>query len=135
MLTSALKPQVFPQLLKKEEGGTLRIRVPGCSTGEETDSLAICLLEYLDSQARKVAVKFFGTVAQKSGAVKPRLSRSRNALGSGPDITPKSKEAARLDAKAPGRNPLHHQPMGTGSPAAKPSRLRTLGRVTCPARQ
>lgn len=58
----ALKTQVFPELLKhKEEGGTLRIWVPGCSTGEEAYSLAICLLEFLDSQERKVAVKFFGS--------------------------------------------------------------------------
>lgn len=58
----ALKTHVFPELLKhKEEGGTLRVWVPGCSTGEETYSLAICLLEYLDSQERKVAVKFFGS--------------------------------------------------------------------------
>ncbi|MBX3468221.1 MAG: PAS domain S-box protein [Planctomycetes bacterium] len=39
----------------------LRVWVPGCSTGEEVYSLAICLTEALGEQAGAVPVKLFGT--------------------------------------------------------------------------
>ncbi|WP_373540941.1 chemotaxis protein CheB [Chamaesiphon sp.] len=43
-----LKTQVLPQLLRhKSPESSMRIWVPGCSTGEEVYSIAICLLEVL----------------------------------------------------------------------------------------
>ncbi|WP_325481226.1 CheR family methyltransferase [Piscinibacter sp.] len=58
----ALADTVFPRLL---HAGTpavpLRLWVPGCSTGEEVYSIAICLMEYLASHSLNNAVQIFGT--------------------------------------------------------------------------
>src|SRR6202007_1880960 len=44
----SLKSKVFPAILKdKSSKESIRIWAPGCSTGEETYSLAIVLLEFL----------------------------------------------------------------------------------------
>jgi two-component system, chemotaxis family, CheB/CheR fusion protein len=53
---------VFPRLLEgRSPKDTLRIWVPGCSTGEEVYSLAICLLEYLGDRAESIPIQLFGT--------------------------------------------------------------------------
>jgi len=53
---------VLPVLLKnRKESAPLRIWVPGCSTGEETWSLAICILEYCQDHALGIPVKIFAT--------------------------------------------------------------------------
>jgi two-component system, chemotaxis family, CheB/CheR fusion protein len=39
----------------------IRVWVPGCATGEEVYSLAICLLEYLKEQSLRATVQIFGT--------------------------------------------------------------------------
>lgn len=58
----ALEQRVFPELLAhKAEDAALRIWVPGCATGQEAYSLAICLTEFLAKQARGPAIKIFGT--------------------------------------------------------------------------
>lgn len=59
---AALEQQIFPELLQhKKDDETIRVWVPGCSTGEEAYSLAISLLELLDSQERPVSIKLFGS--------------------------------------------------------------------------
>ncbi|HWN67065.1 MAG TPA: CheR family methyltransferase [Haliangium sp.] len=58
----ALAQHVFPALRKaSEENATIRIWVPGCSTGEEAYSLAICVLESLDGQEHAVSIRIFGS--------------------------------------------------------------------------
>ncbi|MBC7883003.1 MAG: PAS domain-containing protein, partial [Anaerolineae bacterium] len=39
----------------------IRIWVPGCATGEEVYSLAICLLEILEARSLRAAIQIFGT--------------------------------------------------------------------------
>jgi two-component system CheB/CheR fusion protein len=57
-----LKEKVFPSLLKNRlSGQPLRFWVAGCSTGEEAYSLAICLLEYLESQPETPSIKILAT--------------------------------------------------------------------------
>ena len=60
---AALKATVFPEVLKqKSAGGTIRIWVAGCSTGEEAYSLLIALVEFLiEANASEVPIQLFGT--------------------------------------------------------------------------
>ena len=58
----ALKEKTFPQILKeKKPGSMIRIWVPGCSTGQEAYSLAMALLEFLDSHALRPTIQIFAT--------------------------------------------------------------------------
>ena len=57
-----LKEKVFPFLLNKErENNAIRIWVPGCSTGEEAYSIAICLLEFMSEIPSPPAIQIFAT--------------------------------------------------------------------------
>ena len=69
----ALKAKVFPAIAKdKTNKGTIRIWAPGCSTGEETYSLAILLLEYLGDKAPHFQIQLFGTDVNQRGVEKAR---------------------------------------------------------------
>lgn len=60
----SLKQRFFPALIKQKGrvGGELRVWVPGCATGEEVYSLAICILETLGSAVTaRIRVQVFGT--------------------------------------------------------------------------
>src|SRR6266446_2912307 len=68
-LFRALKKRFLPALLKdkkKDRQRELRVWVPGCATGEEVYSLAICLLEVLGNQLSKIRVQIFGTDLSES---------------------------------------------------------------------
>jgi two-component system, chemotaxis family, CheB/CheR fusion protein len=57
-----LKRVVFPRLLEdRPPSSPIRIWVPGCSSGEEVYSIAICLLEHLEDAADSTPIKIFGT--------------------------------------------------------------------------
>jgi two-component system, chemotaxis family, CheB/CheR fusion protein len=69
----ALKSKVFPSIVKdKTNKGTIRIWAPGCSTGEETYSLAIVLLEFLGDKGSGFQVQLFGTDVNERGIEKAR---------------------------------------------------------------
>ena len=59
----ALKKVVYTDLLKQREQvmSPIRIWVPGCSTGEETYSHAISLMEFLGEERAEVPIQIFGT--------------------------------------------------------------------------
>ena len=58
----ALRIEVFPGILKhRSPEEPLRVWVPGCSTGEETYSQAIALLEFLGNSSAEIPVQLFGT--------------------------------------------------------------------------
>ena len=58
----ALREQVFPRLVQgRSARSPIRIWVPGCSTGEEVYSIAICLYEFLEESHTKVPFQLFGT--------------------------------------------------------------------------
>jgi len=81
----ALEQRVFSSLFQDRnlEEHPVRIWIPGCSTGEEVYSIAICLLEYMWGQARTLgqaalttkAVQIFGTDISEAA-----LDRARSGL-------------------------------------------------------
>ncbi|MEM9003209.1 MAG: CheR family methyltransferase [Cyanobacteria bacterium P01_F01_bin.86] len=59
---AALKDRVLPIILQQSSAVTsIRIWVPGCATGEEVYSIAMCLLENLDSLVISPTIQIFGT--------------------------------------------------------------------------
>ncbi len=57
-----LKEEIFPRLVENRTvKSPIRVWVPGCSTGEEVYSLAICLYEFLEAHRLEVGAQFFGT--------------------------------------------------------------------------
>src|SRR6266404_6331352 len=90
-LFRALKKRFLPALLKnkkKDRQRELRVWVPGCATGEEVYSLAICILEVLGSQLSTIRVQIFGTDLSESvieharagiypGAIEKDVSQAR----------------------------------------------------------
>ena len=70
---ATLKKKVIPRLLKaKREGSEVRVWVPGCATGEEAYSLAICLIEEIDRSARNLRLQIFGTDLSEAVITKAR---------------------------------------------------------------
>src|SRR5258705_3335697 len=54
--------KVFPTLVKNRgREDPIRIWVPGCSTGEEAYSIAICLMEFLGDRAADREIQIFAT--------------------------------------------------------------------------
>src|SRR5207245_535360 len=57
-----LKQNALPAILKdREPADPIRVWVPGCSTGEEVYSIAICLTEFLESVGAEFPIQIFGT--------------------------------------------------------------------------
>lgn len=77
----ALKTQVYPAIVKdKGNRGMIRMWAPGCSTGEETYSLAMTLLEYLGDRAASFQVQIFGTDLNEKGIQKARTGVYRESI-------------------------------------------------------
>ncbi|MGP8090607.1 MAG: chemotaxis protein CheB [Syntrophobacteraceae bacterium] len=71
----ALKKEAEAYILEgKKQGETLRIWVPGCSTGEEAYSIAIILIECLEGLGKKgrFKIQIFATDIHKEGIEKAR---------------------------------------------------------------
>ena len=76
-----LKTQVYPVIVKdKGNKGTIRMWAPGCSTGEETYSLAMTLLEFLGDRASSFQVQIFGTDLNEKGIQKARAGVYRESI-------------------------------------------------------
>jgi two-component system CheB/CheR fusion protein len=73
----ALKDVVYPAILTAHTLPTnpIRIWVPGCSTGEETYSLAISLMEFLGDEKTEIPVQIFGTDLSEGA-----IQRARNGI-------------------------------------------------------
>ncbi len=69
----AMRTQVFPEIVKgRRSDHTLRIWTPACSSGEETYSVAITLLEYLGDKTAGNSIQFFGTDVSESSVARAR---------------------------------------------------------------
>ncbi|MBI2023532.1 response regulator [Candidatus Giovannonibacteria bacterium] len=67
-----LKQKIFPKLLSGNPE-SLRIWIPGCSTGEEVYSLAIILAELAAEQGSHPTIQIFGTDISEEALKKARL--------------------------------------------------------------
>jgi two-component system CheB/CheR fusion protein len=56
-----LKDKVLPDLVSQEDHGPLRIWVPACATGEEAYSVAMAVMECLESKGVSREVQIFAT--------------------------------------------------------------------------
>lgn len=69
-----LLKKIILQLIKsKQEGGQLRIWIPGCSTGEEAYSIAILVKECIDELKRYINVQIFATDIDSNAIEKARI--------------------------------------------------------------
>jgi two-component system CheB/CheR fusion protein len=84
----ALRRVVYPELLAQREHSTIPIRiwVPGCSTGEETYSHAISLIEFLDEQRTEVPIQIFGTDLSDTAIQRARAGIYKETIAA--DISP-----------------------------------------------
>src|SRR5882724_1220688 len=82
-LFRALKKRFLPALLKnksKDRQREFRVWVPGCATGEEVYSLAICILETLGRGPSKIRIQIFGTDLSESVIEHARLGIYSSAI-------------------------------------------------------
>jgi two-component system CheB/CheR fusion protein len=71
---NALSKSVFPLLVKsRKSADAIRIWIPGCATGEEAYSTAICLTEYLESKKIVIPVQIFSTDLDEKAITKARI--------------------------------------------------------------
>jgi two-component system CheB/CheR fusion protein len=64
---------VFPRLIdSRPSHAPLRFWIPGCASGEEVYSIAICLLEYLGERLTRTPIQIFGTDLSESAIEKAR---------------------------------------------------------------
>ena len=68
-----LKRKVFPALVEnRAPEDPIRIWVPGCATGEEAYSIAICLMEFLDEAKLNFPIEIFATDLSETAIEKAR---------------------------------------------------------------
>lgn len=71
----AIQNDLMPRLLAARNADTpIRIWVPGCSTGEEAYSLAMCLFDLLEQQGMAASVQIFGTDVNDSSIARARAA-------------------------------------------------------------
>ncbi len=85
---AALRKIVYPAILQARTSGSgpLRVWVPGCSTGEETYSHAISLVEYLGEERADIAIQVFGTDLSESAIQRARAGVYKENIEA--DVTP-----------------------------------------------
>ncbi|MBI4564127.1 MAG: PAS domain-containing protein [Planctomycetes bacterium] len=86
-----LAQRVLPSIMKDRSAEEpLRVWVPACSTGEETYSLLICLMEWIEQIQSRVEVKMFASDVSESA-----ISQARK--GSYPENISQNVSAERLE--------------------------------------
>ncbi|EFK08661.1 CheR methyltransferase, SAM binding domain protein [delta proteobacterium NaphS2] len=65
--------EILPEMIeRKEDGDSIRLWVPGCSTGEEAYSIAILLAQILGERIKRFEVQIFGTDLDEEAIMKAR---------------------------------------------------------------
>jgi two-component system, chemotaxis family, CheB/CheR fusion protein len=72
---TSLKNIVYPAILQARTSASIPIRiwVPGCSTGEETYSHAMSLVEFLGEERADIPIQIFGTDLSQSAIQRARI--------------------------------------------------------------
>ena len=85
---TSLQHHLKAVLLRKEPGSTVRVWAPGCSTGEEAYSLAIALLEVIESLGpeRRLKLQLFATDISAQGIDAARAGLYRENVEA--DVSP-----------------------------------------------
>ncbi|SPF56194.1 Methylase of chemotaxis methyl-accepting protein [Candidatus Sulfopaludibacter sp. SbA4] len=72
----ALATKVFPQIFETRSAQEpIRIWVPGCATGEEAYSIAICLAEFLERSGANAPIQIFATDVSEAALDKARAGK------------------------------------------------------------
>ncbi|MEW6303993.1 MAG: chemotaxis protein CheB [Verrucomicrobiota bacterium] len=70
---ATLKKKILPKISKGKNGqGEIRVWVPGCATGEEVYSVAICLMEEITRVGHNLKLQIFGTDLSEVAIAKAR---------------------------------------------------------------
>jgi two-component system CheB/CheR fusion protein len=78
-----LSRDLIPRLIEgKTDNNPLRIWVPGCSSGEEAYSIAMCVLEVLDEKGINLSVQIFGTDLDSDAVQQARRAVYRRNIAS-----------------------------------------------------
>ena len=86
-----LRNRILPRILAaKPAGDSVRIWVPGCASGEEAYSIAICLLENLGDRAASTPIQIFA-----SDISEPAIDKARAGVYSSDAMKKVSKERVR----------------------------------------
>ena len=78
-----LKQVVYPAIVEARNNASrspIRIWVPGCSTGEETYSHAISLVEYLGEERAEIPIQIFGTDLSESAIQRARAGMYKESI-------------------------------------------------------
>jgi len=79
----ALRSKLLPDMFKDRPAEeAFRVWVPGCSTGEEAYSVAICLLEYIRETRIEVPIQVFGTDLSEAALQKARIGAYPESIAS-----------------------------------------------------
>jgi two-component system CheB/CheR fusion protein len=82
-----LKQVVYPALLHaRSSSSTIRIWVPGCSTGEEAYSHAVSLVEFLGEERIEVPIQIFGTDLSETAVQRARAAVYKESIET--DVSP-----------------------------------------------
>ncbi|HYX37288.1 MAG TPA: chemotaxis protein CheB [Oligoflexus sp.] len=72
----ALKTHVLPTIFaRKVASAPVRIWVPGCATGEEAYSIAICMAEFMEEHGSPAKIEIFATDVSELALAKARAGR------------------------------------------------------------
>jgi two-component system, chemotaxis family, CheB/CheR fusion protein len=84
----ALKQTVYPAILQMRGSSSVPVRiwVPGCSTGEETYSHAISLMEFLGEERTEVPIQIFGTDLSETAIQRARAGIYKESIEA--DVNP-----------------------------------------------
>jgi two-component system CheB/CheR fusion protein len=83
----ALKQTVYPTMLQgRASNAPIRIWVPGCSTGEETYSHAISLVEFLGEERADIPIQIFGTDLSETAVQRARAGFFKGSIEA--DVSP-----------------------------------------------